>query len=114
MRFDSDITDRFDSSDIVDLSISSIYKSNQSMKKYLLVASFALLTSFAAYAKPSVIVKHGNGHKHPPHRVAKQYMPPKGKCRLWYTDRPAHRQPKIGSCKKLGKKIPRGAVLIRG
>ena len=42
------------------------------------------------------------------------YMPPKGKCRLWYEGRPAGQQPPNGDCTALEKNIPRGAVLVRG
>lgn len=42
------------------------------------------------------------------------HMPPPGQCRIWYHGKPAEQQPAPGKCKKLHKKVPRGATLIRG
>ncbi|NWL77700.1 hypothetical protein DM872_12630 [Pseudomonas taiwanensis] len=47
-------------------------------------------------------------------RIPREYMPPPGKCRVWFPDRPAGRQPAPGKCKKLQGRIPPGAYLLRG
>ncbi|MCY1508782.1 hypothetical protein D9M68_431020 [compost metagenome] len=47
-------------------------------------------------------------------RIPLGQMPPRGKCRIWFPDRPAGRQPKPDKCKKLQNRIPRGAYLVRG
>jgi hypothetical protein len=47
-------------------------------------------------------------------KVPPGHMPPKGKCRLWYEGRSASLQPPVGECTALEKKIPQGAVLVRG
>lgn len=41
-------------------------------------------------------------------------MPPRGKCRIWFPDRPAGQQPAPGKCKKLQGRVPQGAYLVRG
>ncbi len=47
-------------------------------------------------------------------RIPGGYMPPRGKCRIWFPDRPAGQQPAPGKCKKLQGRVPRGAYLVRG
>ena len=42
------------------------------------------------------------------------YMPPPGKCRIWYKHRPATQQPPPGSCEELRWRIPAGATLVYG
>ncbi|MDH4099831.1 MAG: hypothetical protein OEV28_04590 [Nitrospirota bacterium] len=42
------------------------------------------------------------------------YMPPPGKCRIWYRGRDLDQQPPPGECEELKKNIPSDAVLIRG
>jgi hypothetical protein len=42
------------------------------------------------------------------------HMPPKGKCRIWYPGRPPGHQGPIGECADLERRLPRGAVLVRG
>lgn len=41
------------------------------------------------------------------------HLPPPGKCRIWFPDRPAGHQPAPASCKHLRKRIPSGAILIQ-
>jgi hypothetical protein len=41
-------------------------------------------------------------------------MPPPGKCRIWYPDRPPGQQPPPGDCYDLERHVPPGAWLIRG
>ncbi|WP_375738523.1 tetratricopeptide repeat protein [Pseudomonas boanensis] len=47
-------------------------------------------------------------------RIPRGHMPPRGKCRIWFPDRPAGRQPAPGKCKKLQHRVPQGAYLVRG
>lgn len=46
--------------------------------------------------------------------VPRGQMPPPGKCRIWYPERPAARQPAPAKCKKLQGRVPQGAYLLRG
>ncbi|MFZ6044726.1 tetratricopeptide repeat protein [Pseudomonas sp. CR3202] len=46
--------------------------------------------------------------------IPRGYMPPRGKCRIWFPDRPAGQQPAPGKCKKLQHRVPHGAYLVRG
>lgn len=42
------------------------------------------------------------------------HMPPPGACRIWYPDRPPGHQPPPGPCRELARRVPHGAVLVRG
>lgn len=46
--------------------------------------------------------------------VPRAYMPPKGKCRVWFTDRPAVEQPPVESCIGIKYRVPAGAYVIFG
>ena len=46
--------------------------------------------------------------------VARAYMPPRGKCRVWYPDLPAVEQPPIESCVGIQYRVPAGAYVIFG
>lgn len=46
--------------------------------------------------------------------IPRGQMPPRGKCRIWFPDRPTGRQPKPDKCKKLQDRVPPGAYLVRG
>jgi hypothetical protein len=46
--------------------------------------------------------------------IPRGHIPPPGKCRIWFPDRPPGHQPKPGKCKKLRYRVPAGAYLVRG
>jgi tetratricopeptide (TPR) repeat protein len=46
--------------------------------------------------------------------IPRGHMPPPGKCRIWFPDRPPGHQPAPGKCKKLRYRVPSGAYLVRG
>ncbi|WP_130905728.1 tetratricopeptide repeat protein [Pseudomonas sp. Sample_22] len=46
--------------------------------------------------------------------IPRGHMPPPGKCRIWFPDRPPGHQPPPGKCKKLRDRVPSGAYLVRG
>lgn len=47
-------------------------------------------------------------------KVPPGHLPPPGMCRLWYYDRPPGHQPRPVSCRRIGRRIPYGAAVIRG
>ncbi len=50
-----------------------------------------------------------------PHvKVPPGHLPPPGKCRVWFPDRPAGHQPPPGSCHELRYQVPPGAYLVEG
>jgi len=46
--------------------------------------------------------------------IPRGHLPPPGKCRIWFPDRPPGHQPAPGKCKKLRDRVPSGAYLVRG
>jgi hypothetical protein len=46
--------------------------------------------------------------------IPRGHLPPPGKCRIWFPDRPPGHQPAPGKCKKLRHRVPSGAYLVRG
>ena len=46
--------------------------------------------------------------------IPRGHLPPPGKCRIWFPDRPPGHQPKPGKCKKLRDRVPPGAYLVQG
>ncbi|MGF6092213.1 tetratricopeptide repeat protein [Pseudomonas sp. 18173] len=46
--------------------------------------------------------------------IPRGHLPPPGKCRIWFPDRPPGHQPAVGSCKKLRHRLPPGAILLYG
>jgi Tfp pilus assembly protein PilF len=46
--------------------------------------------------------------------IPRGHLPPPGKCRIWFPDRPPGHQPKPGKCKKLRDRVPPGAYLVLG
>ena len=46
--------------------------------------------------------------------IPRGHMPPPGKCRIWFPDRPPGHQPAPGKCKKLRHRVPSGAYLVHG
>lgn len=62
----------------------------------------------------SISVGSDKGGKAGGANVPPGHMPPPGQCRIWYHGRKPGNQPPPGKCKKLRKKVPSGASLIRG
>ncbi len=46
--------------------------------------------------------------------IPRGHLPPPGKCRIWFPDRPPGHQPAPGKCKKLRHRVPEGAYLVHG
>ncbi|MCC5914664.1 MAG: hypothetical protein JJU46_09845 [Balneolaceae bacterium] len=46
-------------------------------------------------------------------KVPRGHMPPPGKCRVWYSDRPPGHQPPVMECHRI-RRVPSNAVIIRG
>lgn len=91
------------------------------MRKWIAIAGMAafLGTSAPVFAGAldsfSIkIEKDGGGKGGSALNIPKAHKPPAGKCRIWYKNRKAGKQPPPGNCNKLKKKVPKGAVLIRG
>jgi hypothetical protein len=60
---------------------------------------------------------HGQAYERPIGQsvdIPSEDLPPPGKCRLWFPDRPPGHQPPPGECYELSHKVPLGAVLIEG
>ena len=47
-------------------------------------------------------------------KVPAEYMPPRGKCRIWHRDREPGQQPPVGECNDLRNRVPADAVLVTG
>ncbi len=47
-------------------------------------------------------------------KIPPGHMPPRGKCRIWYSGRPPGHQPPSDDCDVLEGHVPPGAWLIRG
>lgn len=58
--------------------------------------------------------KHVRKSKRHHIKIPPGHMPPPGKCRIWFYDRPPGHQPQPISCHRIGRRIPYGAVLVRG
>ncbi len=61
-----------------------------------------------------VIDTDGGPYFHQRVSIPPGHMPPPGKCRIWYPDRPAGQQPPPGECGELRRHVPPGAILVRG
>jgi len=48
-----------------------------------------------------------------PH-VPDSFLPPRGMCRVWFTDRPIESQPPVESCNGIRSRVPAGAYVIYG
>ncbi|MBZ9780367.1 tetratricopeptide repeat protein [Pseudomonas sp. REP124] len=46
--------------------------------------------------------------------IPRGHLPPPGKCRIWFLDRPPGQQPAPDKCKKLQRRVPAGAYLVSG
>jgi len=48
-----------------------------------------------------------------PH-VAEDYFPPRGMCRVWFTNRAPSEQPPVETCRGIQTRVPAGAYVIYG
>lgn len=58
-------------------------------------------------------VRRGKGKKMHV-RIPPGHMPARGECRIWFYDRPPGHQPPPAACHRIDRRIPYGAVLVRG
>jgi hypothetical protein len=74
-----------------------------------LVAS-VLVSGCVAYSYPGGPPRYYS----PAVDVPPGHMPPPGKCRIWFPGEPPGQQPPPGDCYDLQRRVPSGAVLVRG
>lgn len=43
-----------------------------------------------------------------------RYFPPRGMCRVWFTDRPVSEEPPVESCQGIQSRVPAGAYVVYG
>jgi hypothetical protein len=72
-------------------------------------------TTTVVYSRPGYYDYNGyyiTGDNGPsvPHNL----LPPRGLCRVWFTDRPEDRQPPVESCQGIQSRVPVGAYVIYG
>jgi hypothetical protein len=48
------------------------------------------------------------------YNIPPEYMPPPGKCRIWFPGRPPEHQPPPGECADLQRHVPLNTWLLRG
>ncbi|UCD80110.1 MAG: hypothetical protein JSW26_01360 [Desulfobacterales bacterium] len=48
------------------------------------------------------------------YNIPPEYMPPPGKCRIWFPGRPPEYQPPPGECADLERQLPLNTWLLRG
>src|ERR1700722_5176133 len=46
--------------------------------------------------------------------IPRDYLPPRGMCRVWFADRPLGNQPAVESCNGIKNRVPDGAYMIYG
>lgn len=81
----------------------------------LLACGLALWTlcGCVAYVEPyGATQSYSRPGRH--YNIPPGHMPPPGACRIWFPDRPPGQQPPPGDCYDLERRVPPGAVLIRG
>jgi hypothetical protein len=49
-----------------------------------------------------------------PYKIPPEYMPPPGKCRIWFPGRPPEYQPPPGECAELERQAPMNTWLLHG
>jgi hypothetical protein len=49
-----------------------------------------------------------------PYNIPLEYMPPPGKCRIWFPGRAPEHQPPTGECADLERHVPLNTWLLRG
>ena len=88
--------------------------SNTKVVRLMAAAAITLgLSGCLAYGGPWM-EPVGHGYGETPYRIPPGHMPPPGECRIWFPDRPPGQQPPPGNCYDLQRRVPPGAVLVRG
>lgn len=100
----------------IDIDMAKYGMREMSGKRFVLACLFVplVLGGCAAYGDVVGDSRSDPAYPEPAVHVPPGHLPPPGSCRIWFPDRPPGQQPPPGNCYELERRVPAGAVLIRG